>query len=139
MDVQCLNFLSAYEDSVGQYVKLSINTKKQREIPTFHMRTEMLDDKPSADPFTITTHTSTRKQMSETQSPEVVLVSGGTDSISAVLDTGNDFCQSHLYCNYDMIIMCFIIYMGQIQGWWLLAENISGQTERQREGTVLGR
>lgn len=76
------------------------------------MRTEMLDDKPSTHPPTITTHTSTRKQMSETQSPEVVLVSGGTDSISAVLDTGNDFCQSHLYCNYDMIIMCFIIYMG---------------------------
>lgn len=58
----------------------------------------------------MTTHT--HKQMSETQSPEVVLESGGTDSISAVLDTGNDFCQSHLYCNYDMIIMCFIIYMG---------------------------
>lgn len=50
--------------------------------------------------------------MSETQSPEVVLVSGGTDLISVVLDTGNDFCQSHLYRNYDMIIMYFIIYVG---------------------------
>lgn len=60
--------------------------------------------------------------MSETQSPEVVLLSGGTDSISAVLDTGNDFCQSHLYCNYDMIIMCFIIYMWdryKTGGFWL--------------------
>ncbi len=76
------------------------------------MKTELLDNKPNTHPTTITTHTSTHKQMSETQSPEVVLVSGGTDSISAALDTGNDFCQSHLYCNYDMIIMCFIIYVG---------------------------
>lgn len=68
------------------------------------------------------THKHTHKQMSETQSPEVVFVSGGTDSISAVLDTGNDFCQSHLYCNYDMIIMCFIIYTwGRYKagGFWL--------------------
>lgn len=66
----------------------------------------------SKQPTIITTHVCAHKQMSETQSPEVVLVSGGTDLISAVLDTGNDFCQSHLYCNYDMIIMYFIIYMG---------------------------
>jgi len=25
-----------------------------------------------------------------------------------VLDTGNDFCQNHLYCNYNMLIMYFI-------------------------------
>ena len=75
------------------------------------MRTQILANKPNTHPSTISAHTSTHKQMSETQSPEVVLVSGGTDSISAVLDTGNDFCQSHLYCNYDMIIMCFIIYV----------------------------
>lgn len=69
-------------------------------------------NKLSKQPNIITTHACAHKHMSETQSPEVVLVSGGTDLISVVLDTGNDFCQSHLYCNYDMIIMYFIIYMG---------------------------
>lgn len=70
--------------------------------------------------------THTHKQMSETQSPEVVLVSWGTDSISAVLDTGNDFCQSHLYCNYDMIITYFIIYVGKTrnQRWIHNSENM---------------
>ena len=34
--------------------------------------------------------------MSEAPSPEVVLANGGKDVITAVLDTGNDFCQSHL-------------------------------------------
>lgn len=71
----------------------------------------MLDRETNTQPYNMIAHTSTHKQVSETQSPEVVLVSGGTDLISAVLDTGNDFCQSHLYCNYDMIIMCFIIYV----------------------------
>lgn len=71
----------------------------------------MLDREPNIRPYNIVTHTRTHKQVSKTQSPEVVLVSGGTDLISAILDTGNDFCQSHLYCNYDMIIMCFIIYV----------------------------
>lgn len=71
----------------------------------------MPDKEPNIQPHNMMAHTSAHKQVSETQSAEVVLVSGGTDLISAVLDTGNDFCQSHLYCNYDMIIMCFIIYV----------------------------
>lgn len=98
------------------YVKMEANSKFSCEKRGVRQKTRHTRILPNR----------THKQMSETQSPEVALVSGGTDSISAVLDTGSDFCQSHLYCNYDMIIMYFIIYVGQIQSWWLLAENING-------------
>lgn len=71
-----------------------------------------------------------RRQMSRTQSPEVALASGGTDLISAVLDTGNGFCQSHLDCNYDMIIMCFTIDVRKIQG-LLVAQTSRGWSEER--------
>ena len=93
------------KENVGYWVKSKRKNKEEKNsnVHTRARHTSIHRDH---------THTGTHKPMSETQSPEVVLVSGGTDLISAVLDTGNDFCQSHLYCNYDMIIMCFIIYMG---------------------------
>ena len=53
-------------------------------------------------------HGHTEIRTSKPQSGEVVLESGGTDYITMVLDTGNDFCQNHLYCNYNMLIMYFI-------------------------------